>query len=258
MPGCERRASPSKWARAPTRRPRSTRFLLRVREGRPLFHLKLATSLDGRIATASGESQWITGEAARADGQRLRATHDAILVGSGTVAGRRSRADLPAAGPRAATRRCASSSIRRRVCAGRRSLPRRRDRTPVWLLCTAAGAGSAARGLAGDGRRDDRGRGRRRRPGRCRRGGARRSATRRLTRVLVEGGGRGGGGVPEGRTWSIASACYRAGLRAGRRRPLCGRAIWRLQRLDFAPRFRLVSAAIAGRRHAGNAGQERT
>jgi len=60
-------------------------FLLRVREGRPLFHLKLASSLDGRIATASGESKWITGEAARADGQRLRATHDAILIGAATA-----------------------------------------------------------------------------------------------------------------------------------------------------------------------------
>ena len=61
-------------------------FLLRVRAGRPLFHLKLASSLDGRIATASGESKWITGEGARADGHRLRAIHDAILVGAGTVA----------------------------------------------------------------------------------------------------------------------------------------------------------------------------
>src|SRR6266508_6398210 len=58
-------------------------FLLRLRAGRPLFHLKLASSLDGRIATASGESKWITGEGARADGHRLRATHDAILVGAG-------------------------------------------------------------------------------------------------------------------------------------------------------------------------------
>ncbi len=47
--------------------------------------LKLATSLDGRIATAAGQSKWITGEAARTQGHRLRAEHDAILVGVGTV-----------------------------------------------------------------------------------------------------------------------------------------------------------------------------
>lgn len=60
-------------------------FVLHRTEGRPLVTLKVASSMDGRIATASGESQWITGPAARASGHLLRATHDAILIGAGTA-----------------------------------------------------------------------------------------------------------------------------------------------------------------------------
>jgi diaminohydroxyphosphoribosylaminopyrimidine deaminase/5-amino-6-(5-phosphoribosylamino)uracil reductase len=65
-------------------------FLMRVVAGRPLVTVKAATTLDGRIATRSGQSQWITGETARAMGHGLRARNDAILVGAGTA-----RADNP-------------------------------------------------------------------------------------------------------------------------------------------------------------------
>ncbi|HHH39068.1 MAG TPA: bifunctional diaminohydroxyphosphoribosylaminopyrimidine deaminase/5-amino-6-(5-phosphoribosylamino)uracil reductase RibD [Sedimenticola sp.] len=60
-------------------------FVKRMEQGRPLLRCKLAQSLDGRTAMASGESQWITGPAARRDVQRLRARSDAILTGIGTV-----------------------------------------------------------------------------------------------------------------------------------------------------------------------------
>lgn len=66
-------------------------FLTRVTKGRPMVTLKLATSFDGRIATATGESRWITGEAARRHVHLLRLTHDAVMVGAGTA-----RADRPA------------------------------------------------------------------------------------------------------------------------------------------------------------------
>jgi len=60
-------------------------FLSRLRLGRPLVTLKFATSLDGNLATATGESQWISGPPARERAHALRASHDAIMVGTGTA-----------------------------------------------------------------------------------------------------------------------------------------------------------------------------
>jgi diaminohydroxyphosphoribosylaminopyrimidine deaminase/5-amino-6-(5-phosphoribosylamino)uracil reductase len=65
-------------------------YMMLRRQGRPHVTLKLATSLDGCIALPSGESRWITGEAARAHSHAMRAKADAILVGGGTL-----RSDAP-------------------------------------------------------------------------------------------------------------------------------------------------------------------
>jgi diaminohydroxyphosphoribosylaminopyrimidine deaminase/5-amino-6-(5-phosphoribosylamino)uracil reductase len=65
-------------------------FLIRNEAGRPYVTLKLAASFDGRIATASGHSQWITGPQARRAVHAMRARHDAVMVGAGTA-----RADDP-------------------------------------------------------------------------------------------------------------------------------------------------------------------
>ena len=60
-------------------------FFTYIQTGQPFVTIKSAMSLDGKIATYTGQSQWITNESSRRDGHVLRATHDAMLVGIGTI-----------------------------------------------------------------------------------------------------------------------------------------------------------------------------
>lgn len=171
-------------------------FLSRVTLGRPLVTLKLASSFDGRIATGTGESQWITGPAARRAVHGMRARHDAVLVGGGTA-----RADDPSLTVRdlGVTRQPV------RVVASRRldlplmgQLARSAGDVPLWL-CHGADADrekcAAWQGLgaqliecrAGRGQLD---------PGDL----LARLAEAGLTRVFCEGGG------------SLAAALLEAGL----------------------------------------------
>ena len=80
-------------------------FFRRMHHGRPLVRVKLAMSLDGRTALASGESRWITGEAAREDVQRWRARSSAVLTGVGTVLADDPRLDVRLPPEGGATRR---------------------------------------------------------------------------------------------------------------------------------------------------------
>jgi diaminohydroxyphosphoribosylaminopyrimidine deaminase/5-amino-6-(5-phosphoribosylamino)uracil reductase len=108
-------------------------FLSRVERGRPWLTLKLAATLDGRIATESGESRWITGPAARARVHLMRAESDAILIGAGTA-----RADDPALDVRLPGRE--ERRPVRIVADARLSLPPRSRlaqtaaAAPLWLL----------------------------------------------------------------------------------------------------------------------------
>ena len=110
-------------------------FLKRITQGLPFVTLKLATTLDGRIATASGDSRWITGPTARRHTHLLRLTHDAVMVGAGTA-----RADDPdltvrdMGAPRQPIRIVLDSRLSHSPN-GR--LGQTAQQTPVWMLHTA-------------------------------------------------------------------------------------------------------------------------
>jgi diaminohydroxyphosphoribosylaminopyrimidine deaminase/5-amino-6-(5-phosphoribosylamino)uracil reductase len=218
-------------------------FLLRVKEGRPLFHLKIASSLDGHTATALGQSKWITEEQARAHGHSLRATHDAILVGSNTAGA--DDPDLTCRLPgleiyspvRIVLDSRASLSPSSRLAISARAIP-------TWILCTQQ-APQAARDLlqaqgveiievaeTPQGRVDVA-------------AAARALGGRGLTRVLVEGGGTVAAAFLKAGLVDRVSS-YRAGLFLGADSRSAVSALG-VDNLEVAPRFSLVSSRIIGK-----------
>jgi diaminohydroxyphosphoribosylaminopyrimidine deaminase/5-amino-6-(5-phosphoribosylamino)uracil reductase len=217
-------------------------FLSRIERGRPWMTLKLAATLDGRIATVAGESRWITGEAARARVHLMRAESDAILIGAGSA-----RADDPALDvrlPGLEGRRPV-----RVVADGRLGLPllsrlaRTARERPLWLLCREGADAARRAALEGLGAEvialpgDDR--------GEADLAVALEALARRgLTRVLCEGGGRiaaaliRGGLVDELAWFSAGTALGAEGAPAVARLGI--------ERLAAAPRFALDSVETLG------------
>ncbi|MGC9420665.1 MAG: bifunctional diaminohydroxyphosphoribosylaminopyrimidine deaminase/5-amino-6-(5-phosphoribosylamino)uracil reductase RibD [Rhodovulum sp.] len=216
-------------------------FLLNRTQGRPALTLKLASSFDGRIATATGESRWITGPEARRMVHAMRARHDAVMVGGGTA-----RADDPDLTVRDLG--VAHQPVRV-VCSRRLDLPldgrlaQSADSVPLWL-CHGADADPArvaawtARGarmievdLAPGGQLDPQ-------------GVLRALGAAGLTRVFCEGGG------------SLAASLLSAGLVDELVGFTAGLALgaegWPalgalgLDRLPEAPRFRLIETRPVG------------
>ena len=171
-------------------------FLSRLERGRPFVTLKLAASLDGRIATSQGESRWITGEVARAHVHRLRGWSDAVMIGSRSALG-----DDPALTARRGARvvhrpvRVLVDSALRVPASARLY---RSDVARTWVLCGRAAALRRRRAIEATGARllevPTRG-------GRLRLDRAlERLAAEGLGTVLVEGGG------------ALAAALVRGGL----------------------------------------------
>ncbi|QEG39050.1 bifunctional diaminohydroxyphosphoribosylaminopyrimidine deaminase/5-amino-6-(5-phosphoribosylamino)uracil reductase RibD [Roseimaritima ulvae] len=113
-------------------------YLKRVRSGRPWVIAKWAMTLDGRIATATGNSQWISGEASRAEVHRLRGRCDAVIVGGGTAEADNPTLNARPPGPRTPTRIVVSASGRLAVDS---NLVQTIDQGPVQLFASADAAG---------------------------------------------------------------------------------------------------------------------
>lgn len=215
-------------------------FVMRNELGRPWVTLKLATSFDGRIATATGHSQWITGVRARRLVHAMRARHDAVMVGAGTA-----RADDP-------TLTVRDMGVRRqpvRVVVSRRldlplmsNLARTAADVPLWLChgpevdgaLAGAWRGLGARLLACEVA-----------AGQLEAGSVLRVLGEQgLTRVLCEGGGSLAASlVAAGLVDELVG--FTAGLAIGAE-GLPGIGALGLARLDEAGRFRLIEARDVG------------
>ena len=135
----------------PAAREANAGFLKRVTQGLPLVTLKMAATLDGRTATAQGESRWITGAEARRGVHALRLSHDAVLVGAGTA-----RADDPDLSVRdmGATRQPVRIVIDATLShAADSKLGRSARLSPVWLLHGPAAPEAARQAWAATGAR---------------------------------------------------------------------------------------------------------
>lgn len=217
-------------------------FLRRVSSGRPMVTLKLATSLDGRIATDTGESRWITGPRARAEVHLMRAQADAILVGAGTVRSDNPRLDVRGLG-------IGKSDPVRVVVSGGLSLPRdghlaaTAADVPLWLChdeeaddarraaWSALGAELIEIPFQRDGQLDLAAM-------------MQRLGDRGLTRVLCEGGGRLAAALIEADLVDEV-VCYSAGVALGALAvPSIGELA--IPELRLAPRFSLTGVAAVG------------
>lgn len=216
-------------------------FFKTQEQGLPFVTLKLATSIDGRIATSTGESQWITGPEARRHVHAMRASHDAVLVGGGTARAddpqltvrdlgvthqpvrvvASAGLDLPLAGKLAATAR----DIPLWICHGAGVPEMLRE---VWTglgavlieVDTAHDRRLSARAMLGE------------------------LAARGLTRIYCEGGGQLAGTLlSDGLVDEMVT--YTAGLVIGGD-GLAGIAPMGLSKLARAPRFKLLEARAIG------------
>ncbi len=217
-------------------------FLKRVTAGRPLVTLKLAASIDGRIATGTGESRWITGPRARSEVHLMRAQSDAVMVGAGTA-----RSD----DPKLDVRGLGMDDARpvRVVVSGTLSLPRdghlarTAGEVPLWIChdpeCEPSrrdawletGAELIEVGLQSDGQLDLSAM-------------LQRLGERGLTRILCEGGGRLAAALIHADLVDDV-VCYTAGLVLGDEAiPSIGAL--EVAALQLAPRFRLLDTSAVG------------